>query len=195
MEKNTLEMFDITIYKLINHDFSLPEFEQWVYSNSELESMLKAEEYLELISLNYKTPSSLYEAEKILKKYINISQYHTWRVTEVMQKIIDRPEDVHKYIEECYELYYEGFGFLQNLGIGYGLSITVLPSNYKCESWNELNFLEQRELIDSFYPNVAEEAKKVLDWLDSGTVVITGHDGSYWGIRYEDSRTESDKAI
>ena len=195
MEENTLEVFELTIYKLINRDFSLSEFEQWVYSNSELETILEAQEYLELISLNYKTPSSLYEAEKILKKYINIGKYHTWRVTEVLKKIIDRPSDVHKYIEECYELYCEGFGFLQNLGIGYGLTITVLPSHYKRESWNELNHLEQRQLIDSFYPNVAEEAKKVIGWFDSGKVVIIGHDGTYQGIRYEDYRAEGDKTI
>jgi hypothetical protein len=185
-------VFEVTIYRLINHEFSLAEFEQWVYSDLKLESILETQEYLELISLNYKTPSSLYDAEKILKKYINIGQYHKWRVTEVLKKVMDRPSDVHKYIEECYELYCEGFSFLENLGIGYGLAITVLPSDYKCENWSELNHFEQCQLIDSFYPNVAEEAKRVIGWLDSGKVVITGHDGSYLGIKYDDYRTEND---
>ncbi|WDE07827.1 hypothetical protein SG34_013635 [Thalassomonas viridans] len=184
---------EFIIYKLLAREVELPEFEQWVYSEACLENMLSADEYLDLISLNYKTPSSLYEAEKILKPHISISKYFEWFISRVLHKIIERPNDVYKYIEQCYDLYCDGFGFLDNLGMGYGLHIPCLPDKYKVNSWDELSIPEQEKLIDSFYPAVLEEAQKVLSWLNTGKIQITGHDGGYQGIEYEDHRSIEEK--
>ncbi|MEM8831753.1 MAG: hypothetical protein AAGE96_20690 [Cyanobacteria bacterium P01_G01_bin.19] len=96
--------FQLAVYKLIAQEYELSRFEQWVYSSKELEEILDPEEYLELISLNYKTLSSLYKAEKILTRQIDIGKYYEWFVRRVLQKVIDRPSDANKYIEQCYDL-------------------------------------------------------------------------------------------
>ena len=185
--------FQLVVYKLIAQEYELSRFEEWIYSNKELEGILDPEEYLEIISLNYKISSSLYEAERILKRHIDIGKYHEWFVRRVLQKVIDRPSDANKYIEQCYDLYCDGFGFLDNLGLSYGLSIKVPPSNYNAESWSELTSSEQLKLIDNLYPAVAEEAKRVLNWFNNGEIVITGDDGKYQGIKYDDNRSVNKK--
>ena len=185
--------FDLTVFKLIAREIEIPKFEKWVYEERKLEGILTPDEYLELISQAYKQPSSLYEAERILKRYINIGNYHEWYLRRILQKIIGRSVDAHKYIEQCYDLYCKGYGFLDNLGLGYGLAIIVPPSNYNGGSWDKLESPEQIKLLDSFYPDVRREAEKVLGWLDSGEISITGHDGSSQGIEYMDIRKKEDK--
>ncbi|GLX78284.1 hypothetical protein tinsulaeT_16240 [Thalassotalea insulae] len=173
---NTLEL---VFFKLVSHEIELSEFESWVYSESRLEEILSSDDYLELISINYKTPSSLYEAQKILTSYFSMGKYYEWNIRNILQKIVEKPNDVHKYIEQCYNLYCEGFGFMDNLGLGYGLGIT-------CSDYHN-------EKVDDYYPQILGEVDKVVEWLDSGKIVITGHSGEYHGIEYEDNRSVIEK--
>ncbi|MBV1920325.1 MAG: hypothetical protein KUG73_06560, partial [Pseudomonadales bacterium] len=140
--------FDLKIYKLMAREIELSEFEEWVYSDKELEAILALDEYLEIISLNYKIASSLCEAEKILKNYIDIGGYFEWDLIRLLKNILDRTEDAHKYIGKCYGYYCDGCSFLDDLGLGYGLSVTVPPKNYSAGSWDALSASEQKNLID-----------------------------------------------
>lgn len=188
-----MNKFELIIYKLIAREIEINEFEQWVYSEKDLESLLSSDEYLDLISLTYKQPSSLYEAEKILRPRIDIGKYYDWYLRRILQKVIEYPADVHKYIEQCYDMYCDGYGFLDNLGLGYGLAVIIPPSDYSADSWDRLESPEQKKLIEEFYPSVREEAEKVIGWLDARKIVITGHDGDFQGIQYTDSRTPEEK--
>lgn len=185
--------FELTIYKLLSKEIEQSDFEQWVYSEKKLSETLTSDEYLELISLNFKTPSSLYDAGKILQKYIQIEKYYEWKLKNVLQKIVSRPPDAHKYIEQCYDLYCDGYYFLDDLGMGYGLAVTVPSNEDKGRASQELNAREQQQLIDKFYPGVADEARKVISWLDSGKIILTGHSEEYQGIEYQDNRTAIEK--
>jgi len=80
---------------------------------------------------------------------------------------------------------------LDNLSFDYGLSIKVPPSNYSAESWCELTLPEQIKLIDSFYPDVAEEAKKVLNCFDDRKIIIVDHDERNRTVNYVDRRLDS----
>lgn len=182
--------FQLAIYKLLAGEYELESFATWVYSNKELEASLNAESYLAIISLDYLKPSSLYEAEKILRQYIDVGKYYEWYISRILQKIIERPTNVYKYIEQCYELYCNGFGFLYILSFDYALNIKVSPSNYSAESWHELMSSEQIELIDSFYPDIAEEAKKVLNWFSDRQIIIIDRDETNRSVNYLDRRSD-----
>ncbi len=170
---------ELVFFKLVSHEIELLEFEKWVYSESKLEEILNPNDYLKLISINYKTPSGLYEAEKVLSNYFSMGKYYEWNIRNILQKITDKPNDVHKYIEQCYDLYCDGFDFMDNLGMGYGLGLTC-PDYYN-------------EKVDDYYPQILSEVEKVLEWLDNGKIVITGHSGEYQGIEYEDNRRVEEK--
>ena len=170
---------ELVFFKLVSHEIELTEFEKWVYSDTKLEEILTSEDYLELISINYKTPSALYEAEKLLSNYFSMGKYHEWNIRNILQKITEKPDDVQKYIEQCYDLYCDGFGFMDNLGMGYGLGIT-------CSDYYD-------EKVDDYYPQIRDEVDKVTDWLDSRKIVITGHSGEYQGIEYDDHRSDKEK--
>lgn len=188
-----MKYFEQTIYKLIESKIEIKDLEQWVYSEKRLEDLLSSDDYLELISLNYRLPSSLYEAQKIFEKYIDYGTYYECRLRRVLQKIIDQPTDVHKYIEQCYDMYCHGYSFLDNLGLGYGLAVAVPSSKYTADSWDKLESIEQKKIIGNFYPGVRIEAKKVLYWIDSRKIILTGYDGNCQCIQYEDTRTPEEK--
>ena len=68
---------------------------------------------------------------------------------------------------------------MDNLGLGYGLSIA-------CPDYG-------RDIVDDYYPQILEEVEKVVEWLDNGKIIITGHSGEYQGIEYADNRSPEEK--
>lgn len=171
-------------------EFDLGEFEQWIYTNQELELRLDAEHYLAIISLDYLKPSSLYEAEKILRQYIDLARHYEWYISGILQHIIERSPHVQIYIEQCYQLYCDGFTFLRNLAFNYGLKIKVVPASYSAENWYKLTSAKKVQLIDSFYPDVAKEAQKILDGLRDRQIVIIDVDESNKSVDYLDNRID-----
>ena len=169
---------ELVFYKLVSQEIELSEFENWVYSESALEQVLNSDDYLNIISINYKTPSGLYEAQKVLSNYFSMGKYYEWSIRNILGKIIERPNNVPKYIEQCYDLYCDGFGFMDNLGLGYGLGLTCTDS------------IDDK--VDEYYPRIIDEASRVMEWLDTGKIVITGHSGEYQGVEYEDNRIKNE---
>lgn len=188
-----MSTLEAIIFKLKNREITLSDFEKWIYSEKSLEKLIPPDDYLELISLNYKTPANLYEAEKILFNLVDEGKYYEWSLRHILEEIINKSNNSALYIEQCYNLYCEGYDFLNDLGLGYGLCISSPPNSYSSENWEQLENKEQRKLVESLYPSVADEAKRVLNWLDLNKIKITGHDGTYQGIQYSDNRTPSEK--
>lgn len=83
-----------------------------------------------------------------------MGKYYEWNLRNILKKIVEKPNDVQRYIEQCYDLYCDGFSFMDNLGLGYGLGLT-------CP--DDLN-----EEVDDYYPQILDEVVKVIGWLDSG---------------------------
>ena len=187
-ERTMLNEIESTLFRLLAREIEVADFEQWVYAHSDLEQALGPDTYVDLISLDYRSSSALSEAEQVLKQQVDWGKYYEWRLRRILQRIVDRPEGVHRDIEQCYDLYCDGYGFLDVLGLAYGLCVASPPPPYRADSWKDLEPAEQDDLLDSFYPGVRDKALEVLGWLDSGTIVLTGHSGDHRGIQYDDHR-------
>lgn len=138
-------------------EISLADFEQWVYSTIELEKALREEDYIDLIALNYKGSFAFYELKELLLKHIDYSEYQTYHILSVLKgKVGDT--DITLIIDNIYDLQNEGYYFLR--------SIT--------DCW----------LCDE--STIKEEMQKMIDWIESGKIVITKDS-------YEDYRSEEEK--
>lgn len=144
---------------------SCSEIEEWVYS-ANLEDSLNEEEHLELISLNFNADSARSDVEKILRQKLDSSAFITHRLRQVLERILERKESVQVDILEIYNLYCRGYGFLQKIALKYGLDVAC-PTP-RSDSWDDLSLAEQTSLIDSFYPEVAEDAQLALACLERG---------------------------
>jgi hypothetical protein len=178
-------------FETLQGDKSVLEFEQWLYADRRLESILTPEDYLDLISYGYKGDRVKYGLYKLLVKHIDKGEYEKWKLVKLLHKALRRDTYLPQILMTFYDLYCKGYYFLDNLGLGYGLAVKVPYS--QADSWNELTAEQQQNLINSFYPGIEDEIEKVIEWLDSGKVILTGIQDEYNYFGYIDNRTEEEK--
>lgn len=163
--------FEVFLFQFLNRDKTIKDLEKWVYSNSELENRLSSDDYLTFISLDFDDKYTPAIAEKIISDLVNSNDYIIWKLRELMMSIIKRSENVYLPITTTYEMYCKGYRFLDKLGMNFGLDIASAGPKY--EGWKTLDSYEQNNLIDSFYPEIIEHAKRVLSCLDLGKLKFT----------------------
>jgi hypothetical protein len=71
-------------FKTIKGDISLDDFENWVYESKILETILESDDYLEIISLDYKKSGAKYELYNILKRLVDIGEFETCKMLELL---------------------------------------------------------------------------------------------------------------
>ena len=180
-------------FKTMKGDISIEDFEKWIYTNKEAESILNADEYLEFISLNYKKSGAKYELYNLLKKQVDIGEFETFKMLGLLEETKKKDEKLPYYLMEFYDLYCRGYSFLRDIGLGYGLSVEVPIGKFEANTWNELNIDQQKELLESFSPDLEIELQRVIDWLRSKKIILTGEQNELGHYDYEDFRTEGKK--
>lgn len=178
-------------FETLYGDKNVLEFEDWLYADKRLESLLTADDYLDLISYGYKGDRVKYGLYKLLEKHIDKGEYEKWKMLRRLRKALQRDEELPQILMAFYDLYCKGYSFLDNLGLGYGLAVEVPYS--QADSWDELTPEQQQTLLNSFFPNIEKEIKKVIGWLETGKVVLTGFQDEYQQYEYIDNRTENEK--
>ena len=180
-------------FDTLSGDKTILEFEEWLYADKRLETILNSDDYLELISYGYKSDTANKWLYLLLSKHIDKGEFERRRVRKLLTKALNRDEDLPQILMTFYDMYCKGYNFFDNLGLGYGLRVEVPGINNYQETWDDLTETEQTNLINSFYPDLDTEIKKVISWLDTGKVVLTGIKDEYNHFEYVDNRTELEK--
>ncbi len=181
-------------YKTINEDYSIDDFEKWLYSDLELERLLSPDDYLDLISLSFKKSGAKYELWNLLRKNIDIGEFETFKILELLNIAKQKSERQPLAIMEFYDLYCKGYSFLRNLGLSYGLSLEVpRVKNTTADSWYELEENEQRKLLNSLSPGLEIEIDKVKNWIETKRIILTGERDEMGYYEYIDIRTENEQ--
>lgn len=178
-------------FKFFTGENSVKDFEQWLYENSELEKNLTESEYLDLISLNFNKNYTKHEVHKILDAYLNLGEFEKWKIYKILNDLISKNENFIKSLIQTYNLYCNGFYFMDNLGMNYGLNFVV----YEMNSWEELTNHQKQNRIVEIYEEVKTEALKILNWIESQKIIITDEKNDYIGYEVIDNRTEEEKEL
>jgi hypothetical protein len=178
-------------FETLHGDISVFEFEKWLYADKSLEKSLTPDDYLNFISLNYKSSEAKYCLCHLIEKHISLGDYEKWRLLNLLTKALKRDNELPNILMTFYDLYCSGYSFFDNLGLGYGLAI-VVPYSHGADSWDQLSENKKKELLDSFYPNIVTEIKKVIFWLENEAVVPTGTHDDYDHFLYIDNRNEDE---
>ncbi|WP_027421140.1 hypothetical protein [Crocinitomix catalasitica] len=182
-------------YQTIYGKVTLHEFENWIYTNKSIESLIGEDQYLELISFNYKKDGAKYELVNLLsEKFIGLGDYEKWKLLNSLNIALLRDNRLANVLREFYDLYCYGYHFLNDLGLGYGLTIEVPPTpQYNAESWEELSKNEQNEILESFYPQLQLDIERTIEWIENGKIILTGTKDEIGNYEYEDLRTELER--
>lgn len=181
-----------SFYETLNGDSSVLEFESWLYADKQLESILNSDDYLNLISFGYKDSTAKYDLIALLEKLVDKGDYEMWRIRKLLTKALKRDKELPQLLMSFYDLYCKGYSFLDNLGLGYGLAIEVPYS--QAEYWDDLTIEQQQKLLASFYPQLDLEIKKVISWLDTDKIKLTGNRDQYnYYFDYSDNRNDEEK--
>jgi len=180
----------IKFFKTLNGDTAIEDFEQWVYGNPELESILGQDDYLNLISLNYKKSGAKYELLNLIEKLIDKGEYETYKMLMLLQQAKQKDEKLPYYLMEFYDLYCKGYDFLYDIGLGYGLSVVVPPNS---NSWDDLTKEQQERFLAGFSPGLDIEIQRLTDWIKSKKIILTGKNNEYGDFEYDDYRSDEEK--
>ena len=172
------------IHQVLTKKISLKAFEQWLYEDNVLESR-NPDLYLELISFDYDKSSNFKEFYDGFARYVHFYKLEADHIKEYLYSIIDRDENCSNSIWVMYELYCKGYGFLQKLGLIYGLCLVDCSHSVSLAD----GFAN---IIDKLYPSIIEDAKNVLHWLEEGKIVFKSQDNGYGVFEYEDFRSEAE---
>ncbi len=181
----------IEFFRLLNDEILIEDFEQWVYSTKELEFFLAPNDYIELISLNFKSPHTIHEMKKIVSKYLDYGESEKRKINNILNNLINKDTDFAKSLIATYNLYCKGYGFLDNIGLGYGM--TFADEFYEYKDWIKLSPEEKKQRIETIYDNVKTEAEKVYVWLEQEKVLLTGEMNNFGLLDYIDNRTTEEK--
>ncbi len=178
-------------FDTLNGDKSLLEFEEWLYMDKRLETILSPEDYLELISYGYKSVTAQKWLFSLFEKHIDKGEYEKRRIRNLLIRVLKRDQESPEILMSFYDMYCKGYSFMDNLGLGYGLGVEVPYP--QADTWDELTIEQKKKLLDSFYPAIETEIQKVILWLDNGKIILTGIKDEYNRFDYIDNRTEEEK--
>lgn len=187
--------FKTRLFRLLNGEEPIREFEQWVYATNALEEILGDEDYFNLISLDFSRQGSRYELIKILERHIDTGEYETWKLRKLLHLFLSQKGDLPMMLYEFYELYCNGYYFLDVLGLKYGLTIIFPPHGYSSNYWQELTDKEKETLLCSILPDAVDEAQKVLNWLNEGKIVLTNKQDKLSSYLYIDNRIDEESKL
>lgn len=176
----------------LNGTMTVPEFEQWLYAEKQLEQLMDEYDYLDLIAYPYKTgaQNGLFQ---LLEKHIGKGEQEIMRMQHLLDKALNRDRSLPEILDSFYDMYCKGYYFLEELGMNYGLRIGFPQVNSDYDTWETLNTAEQNALLESFYPELETELIKVISWLDNGKIILTGIRDEYERLDFIDNRDAAEQ--
>jgi len=142
--KNIPEYIKIIFFKILNEEIKLKEFEKWVYLQNDLDKYLTIDDYLSIIELNYSNKLANYQINKIIKNYVDYSEFEAYKILTLFDNIRNKRDNLNKNIICLYDLYCDGYGFLEEIALKYGLSVIDLQNDS-----NSFNII-----LNEFFPNL-----------------------------------------
>lgn len=177
-----------SFYTFLLGQVEVEEIEQWIYDREEsLKETLSDDDHLALLSLDYRQPDAAYEVRKIITNYIDLGHSETLKLLKVLKSIVARDAGAYDSVLATYDLYCDGYYFLDNLGLGYGLTLVDHDDEKPSTS-------EKETKLAALYPKVVPEAERVIAWLKERRIIPTGEtDDDLGRLGFVDHRTEEEK--
>jgi hypothetical protein len=180
--KNLPQHIENQFFKFLNKETSIEDFEQWVYATDELETVLSADLYQELIAFNFNARYVLASLYPILMDCLDESKFEKYRIIYLLDLIIEKDVLWRKAVEDLDNECINSYAFLY-------IFCRLNDEIYENQREIETEF----DSIEKLYSWSKNEAIKMKNWLNSETIIIKGREGHRKGTNYIDNRKENEK--
>jgi hypothetical protein len=183
-----------TYYSYLENNLSLKDFETFIYEHAWIAEIIGENKYLDLICLDFKNSAIKYQLGDIFIPVFGLGEYYKRTLLKDFHEALLQNENLPSILAHLYDLYCDGYDFLQDLGLGYGLSC-VCPSIGKkvYNSWEELNDEQKKRILNSFLPQLPHDIKRVIDWLERDTIILLDEKDNMDRMTFADNRNEEEK--
>jgi hypothetical protein len=159
-------------FRYLTGELPIEGFEQWIYSTPEIESYFGKPAYFEFISFNFQQPDLSNELFKLIGKHIDLAKFRDWQIKRLLKSLLDGTLDAVEVFKKLYDMYRNGYHFLDKVGIQYLLGIDEIPKLSVRHLWDEKEFIRQRKKLDGYLRPLKDEIEILLEALESGQIVL-----------------------
>jgi hypothetical protein len=168
-----------------NKGSSTSAFEQWVYSNPDLETEIGEDIYSELISLDFKDNSIRIQVKELVDPIIDYAQLHHNEITRILDKLISQTSKPLDEIRKLFQWVEKGYTFLASVDIigNFGEQGKSVVHSINNEMSNETQWNKLIE-IDS---NFINELRSIKERIENKEIVLTGEkeDVKFYGEQFK----------
>jgi hypothetical protein len=100
------------LFKVLNDEVNIKDFEKWVYETKELEQILSEENYCELISFNYNQYSALDKLYGLFIELFTYDKFDTHYLFYQLNFLLEKGTLLESDIQSFLTDYYEGHEFI-----------------------------------------------------------------------------------
>lgn len=104
------------IFRTIEKEIKLQEFEEWLYKRNDLAERMNEELILELFSFNYNQKGAIYEFKAKFLKYFDKEEYVLWKILSNLSTLSNGANEPDRIIGDLYDLSHSGYDFLYSIG-------------------------------------------------------------------------------
>lgn len=184
-----MEALKERIFKVIEKQIDIKEFENWLYSETSLSERMEEGLIFELYSFNYNQLGVDYEFRKLFLSFFDEKDFTSWKIVTNLQTLSRGCKVPERILADFYELGYNGYPCLSSIGY---------IDDFECFGWSREEMLTtvqkearqllleiQEWLLNSTNVDLSKfEAKtKKIDMVhysDSNNVIITENNSNRW---------------
>ena len=175
--RHKLKFFDFLI-----SDEDVDEIETYIKTDDDLESELRPDDYIELLTFDFKDKDARLGLEDFLfQRIISEGEFETWKITKLLRTFINEPSQTKELLDEFYHLYItynrkgeftNGYRFLGHLGLNYfyWMDRSYLQSSYGDKWQQELE--KSLGEVEFYHRQLRPIAEQILEAIEQGQIRI-----------------------
>gem|GEM_PF-2232023 len=180
-----------TIFDFVLSSNNLEQFQKRIDSDDQLKRYLGEEIANQiLVSTTYTAVINDILTALIASKKQQTA-FETYKVCTILRQLTVNNSQFIPALYTSYELYAEGYFFMETIGVQYGLSFT--NTYFDFFEWEKLAESDKQKSIQNVFPSVQKEATKIMHWLTNKKIKITGRKGKDGLYAYIDLRTDYER--
>lgn len=153
-----MEVLKERIFKVIERQIDVKEFESWLYSETSLAERMDDDLIFELYSFNYNQRGVDYEFRKLFLSFFDEKEFTDWKIIANLETLSEGCKEPERILADLdfYDLGYDDYSYLSRLGY----------NQYELEDCEYYGWSREKMILE-----IGKEAKQLLieiqEWLST----------------------------